>query len=164
MAVVQGLTHFVTLCMAESVRRLGVDIESTKTFTSPVYQLELSLVGRLLSQDPSLYADILQQNPYVPEVLSACTESAETLTRIVASEDPAQFREFFEANSRHLGAYCDEGMKTTDALIEYHGEPMTIVTLGPEGTFSHELALKLGCTLIRSIINNPGHLFCSCQR
>jgi prephenate dehydrogenase len=118
MAVVQGLTHFVTLCMAESVRRLGVDIESTKSFTSPVYQLELSLVGRLLSQDPSLYADILQQNPYVPEVLSACTKSAETLTRIVASGDPAQFREFFKANSRHLGAYCDEGMKTTDALIE----------------------------------------------
>jgi len=119
MAVVQGLTHFVTLCMAESVRRLGVDIESTKSFTSPVYQLELSLVGRLLSQDPSLYADILQQNPYVPEVLSACTKSAETLTRIVASGDPAQFRDFFEANSRHLGSYCDEGMKTTDALIEY---------------------------------------------
>jgi prephenate dehydrogenase len=119
MAVVQGLTHFVTLCMAESVRSLGVDIESTKSFTSPVYQLELSLVGRLLSQDPSLYADILQQNPYVPEVLSACSKSAETLTRIVASGDPVQFREFFEANSRHLGAYCDEGMKTTDALIEY---------------------------------------------
>jgi prephenate dehydrogenase len=119
MAVVQGLTHFVTLCMAESVRRLGIDIESTKSFTSPVYQLELSLVGRLLSQDPSLYADILQQNPYVPEVLSACTKSAETLSRIVASGDPVQFREFFLANSRHLGAYCDEGMKTTDALIEY---------------------------------------------
>jgi prephenate dehydrogenase len=119
MAVVQGLTHFVTLCMAESVRRLGVDIESTKSFTSPVYQLELSLVGRLLSQDPSLYADILQQNPYVPEVLCACTKSAETLTRIIASGDPVQFREFFEANSTHLGAYCNEGMKTTDALIEY---------------------------------------------
>ena len=119
MAVVQGLTHFVTLCMAESVRRLGVDIESTRAFTSPVYHLELSLIGRLLSQDPSLYADILQENPFVPEVLSVCTSSAETLTGIVTSGDPALFREFFEANSRHLGTYCDEGMKTTDALIEY---------------------------------------------
>ena len=66
MAVVQGLTHFVTLCMADSVRRLGIDIETTRAFTSPVYQIELSLVGRLLSQDPSLYADILQQNPVCP--------------------------------------------------------------------------------------------------
>ncbi len=59
MAVVQGLTHYVTLCMAESIRRLGMDIETTKEFTSPVYQIELSLIGRLLSQDPDLYADIL---------------------------------------------------------------------------------------------------------
>ena len=118
MAVVQGLTHFVTLCMADSVRRLGLDIQTTLAFTSPVYQIELSLVGRLLSQDPSLYADILQQNPYVPEVLSVCTSSAGDLVDIVNSKDPEQFRKFFQRNSRHLGKYCDEGMKTTDALIE----------------------------------------------
>ena len=119
MAIVQGLTHFVTLCMADSVRRLGVDIETTRAFTSPVYQIELALVGRLLSQDPSLYADILQMNPFVPEVLSVCTSSAGNLSLIVDSNDPALFREFFEANSRHFGAYTGEGMTTTDALIEY---------------------------------------------
>ena len=119
MAVVQGLTHFVTLCMADSVRRLGIDIETTRTFTSPVYQIELSLVGRLLSQDPSLYADILQQNPFVPEVLSICTSSAEDLRRIVNTKDPALFKEFFTLNSRNLGAYCDEGMQMTDDLIKY---------------------------------------------
>lgn len=118
MAVVQGLTHFVTLCMADSVRRLGIDIETTRAFTSPVYQIELSLVGRLLSQDPLLYADILQQNPFVPAVLSICTSSAEDLRRIVDTRDPDLFREFFLRNSRHLGPYCDEAMKTTDALIE----------------------------------------------
>jgi prephenate dehydrogenase len=117
MAVVQGLTHFVTLCMADSIRRLNIDINTTRAFTSPVYQIELSLVGRLLSQDPSLYADILQQNPFVPEVLSVCTSSAENLSAIVSSKDPAQFSDFFLSNSRHLGAWCDEGMKTTDALI-----------------------------------------------
>jgi len=119
MAVVQGLTHFVTLCMADSVRRLGIDIETTRAFTSPVYQIELSLVGRLLSQDPLLYADMLQQNPFVPGVLSKCTSSAEDLRRIVDTGDAELFCEFFNRNSRHLGAYCDEAMKTTDALIEY---------------------------------------------
>ncbi len=119
MAVVQGLTHFVTLCMADSVRRLGIDIETTRAFTSPVYQIELALVGRLLSQDPALYADILQQNPYVPEVLSACTSAAGDLSRIVASDQPELFREFFVADSRHFGAWAAEGMTTTDALIEY---------------------------------------------
>jgi prephenate dehydrogenase len=117
-AVVQGLTHFVTLCMADTVRRLGVDLNKTGQFESPVYQIELSLVGRLLSQDPALYADILQQNPYVPEVLAACRSSAADLSAIIDAKDPEQFRKFFEKNSRHLGSYCEEGLKTTDALIE----------------------------------------------
>lgn len=117
-AVVQGLTHFVTLCMADSIRRLGIDIEKTQAFTSPVYQIELSLVGRLLSQDPALYADILQMNPYVPEVIEACRSSSANLAEIVKQQDPALFRAFFEQNSRHLGAYCNEGQEITDAIIE----------------------------------------------
>ena len=118
MAVVQGLTHYVTLCMAESIRRLGIDIETTQEFTSPVYQIELSLIGRLLSQDPELYADILQQNPYVPGVLAACRESAADLAGLVSQKDAAGFREFFEENSRHLGSYCQKGQKMTDTLID----------------------------------------------
>ncbi|WP_321508486.1 prephenate dehydrogenase/arogenate dehydrogenase family protein [uncultured Methanoregula sp.] len=117
-AVVQGLTHFVTLCMAETVRRLGMDIRATQAFTSPVYQIELSLMGRLLSQDPALYADILQQNPAVPEVLAACRSSAADLSAIIEAKDAEQFCRFFKENSRNLGSYCDEGQKTTDALIE----------------------------------------------
>jgi prephenate dehydrogenase len=83
-----------------------------------VYQIELALVGRLLSQDPELYADILQQNPYVPEVLEACKSSAGELAKIVGSHDPELFRAFFEKNTRHLGTSCDEGQKMTDTLID----------------------------------------------
>jgi prephenate dehydrogenase len=119
MAVVQGLTHFVTLCMAESVRRLGTDIEKTRQFMSPVYQIEMGLAGRLLSQDPDLYGSILQENPFMAEVLAACSGSVDDLQEIVASGDPARFREFFARNARHFGDYCAEGMERTDKLIEY---------------------------------------------
>ncbi|MDO9036391.1 MAG: prephenate dehydrogenase/arogenate dehydrogenase family protein, partial [Methanoregula sp.] len=60
-----------------------------------------------------------QQNPYVPEVLAACRSSVADLAAIVETKDPELFRVFFERNSRHLGSYCEEGQKTTDALIEY---------------------------------------------
>ena len=118
MAIVQGLTHFVTICMADSIRRLGVDIEKTEPFMSPVYQIELSLVGRLLSQDPALYADILQENPFVPEVLAACRAAAADLEGIVQSGDPEVFTAFFSRDTEHLGAYCERGQVLTDALIE----------------------------------------------
>ena len=118
MAVVQGLTHFLTLCMADSVRRLGIDIDTTKAFTSPVYKIELSLVGRLLSQDPELYGSILQQNPFVPAVLAACRDSVCDLQEIIADGNRDRFVRFFNDNTRHFGDYCTEGMETTDALIE----------------------------------------------
>jgi len=119
MAVVQGLTHFVTLCMAESIRRLSIDIEKTRAFYSPVYQIELGLVGRLLSQDPELYGSILMENPYVPGVLAACRSSVQDLQEIVAKKDAGRFSDFFAQNSHHFGDYCTEGMAKTDALIEY---------------------------------------------
>jgi prephenate dehydrogenase len=119
MAVVQGLTHFVTLCLAESIRQLNIDIEKTRAFTSPVYQIELGLVGRLLSQDSDLYGSILLENPYVPEVLAACRSSVQDLQEIVASKNAGRFRDFFAENTRHFGDYCAEGMEKTDALIEY---------------------------------------------
>lgn len=118
MAVVQGLTHFVTLTVAETIRRLHIDITETKAFTSPVYAIELSLVGRLLSQDPDLYGSILQQNPFVNEVLDACSRSVADLRTIIAVKDPAIFNEFFRKNARHFGNSCAEGMAVTDAIIE----------------------------------------------
>ena len=117
MAVVQGLTHFVTLCMADTVRRMGIDVEATKAFTSPVYAIELSLVGRLLSQDADLYGSILQENPFVPEVLAACRGSVSDLRQVVRSKDPGSFAAYFGRNARHFGGYCAEGMAATDALI-----------------------------------------------
>ena len=118
MAIVQGLTHFVTICMADSIRRLDVDIGKTEPFMSPVYQIELSLVGRLLSQDPALYADILELNPFVPEVLAACREAAGELSGIIQDGDPGAFTTFFSRDTRHLGTYCGRGQELTDALIE----------------------------------------------
>ncbi len=76
-------------------------------------------------------------------MLAACRSSAGDLAEIVGSHDPELFRAFFEQNTRHFGPYCSEGQKITDTLIDQHGEPMTTITLGPEGTFSHEVALKL---------------------
>ncbi len=125
MAVVQGLTHFVTLTMADTIRRLGIDIETTQAFTSPVYQMELSVVGRLLSQDPDLYADILQENQFVPEVLDACQDAVSNLTDIVTAGDPDRFREFFRKNNRHFGRLLPAGAGNNGCADRMHGEKMT---------------------------------------
>ncbi len=117
MAVVQGLTHFVTLSMAETMRRVGVRPEDTFSFMSPVYQMEMSLIGRLLSQDPSLYADILELNPHVSPVLAACEASLSSIREIIDAKDTGAFERVFRENSLHFGEYCQAAADESDMLI-----------------------------------------------
>jgi prephenate dehydrogenase len=117
MAVVQGLTHFVTLSMAETMRRAGMSPAMTEEFTSPVYQIELGLVGRLLSQDPRLYADMLCMNPFVPEVLRLCNKAVEDISAKVIEGDADGFTRLFCQNAKDFGEYRERSLELTDSLI-----------------------------------------------
>ncbi|MCU0631730.1 MAG: prephenate dehydrogenase/arogenate dehydrogenase family protein [Methanolinea sp.] len=117
MAVVQGLTHFMTLCVAETMRRVGMSPEDTLAFMSPVYQIEMGLVGRLLSQDPLLYADILELNPHVPPVLEACESALSSIRGIIEDGDTCAFEKVFRENARNFGDYCQKAARESDMLI-----------------------------------------------
>lgn len=118
MAVVQGLTHFVTLSMAETMRRIGITPAETEPYMSPVYQIEAGLVGRLLSQDPGLYADMLRMNPFVPAVLEACEGAVSDMKSAVLSGESDEFEKYFTSNCEHFGNYCSDASDLTDSLIE----------------------------------------------
>ena len=117
MAVIQGLTHFKALVMADTMRRLGITPAETEPFMSPVYRIETSVAGRILAQDPMLYADILSQNPEVPRVLTTCCQAAESLKDIIASKDSEAFLDQFLADRRWFGDYCASSLEETDRLI-----------------------------------------------
>jgi len=117
MAVIQGLTHFKALVMAETMRRLGITPEETELFMSPIYRIETSVAGRILAQDPMLYADILSQNPEVANVLDTCCEAADNLKQVIESGDTDAFGNLFLADRRWFGEYCIRSLDMTDRLI-----------------------------------------------
>jgi prephenate dehydrogenase len=118
MAVVQGLTHFVTLTVAETMRRLAMSPEATEPYRSPVYQIEMGLVGRLLAQDPDLYGDMLTENPYLPPVLAACHDALLRIQQVIVEQDEKAFREIFLENARHFAEYSQKAAEETDFLID----------------------------------------------
>lgn len=63
MALVQALRHFATFAYGWHLRAEGADLEQLLALSSPIYRLELAMVGRLFAQDPHLYADILRASP-----------------------------------------------------------------------------------------------------
>jgi prephenate dehydrogenase len=117
MAIVQGLTHFVTIAMAETMRRTGIRPEDTVPFMSPVYQIETGLVGRLLSQDARLYADMLCLNPYVPAVIDTCREAMSETGAVVMSGNAGEFERIFCADATFFGDFAGQGASLTDFLI-----------------------------------------------
>ncbi|MDZ7689342.1 MAG: prephenate dehydrogenase/arogenate dehydrogenase family protein [Halobacteriales archaeon] len=70
MSVVQGLTHYSLISIGGALERLDFDVDDSRRFMSPVYEITLDFVGRVLNQNPELYADI-QMNQPVGEVHDA---------------------------------------------------------------------------------------------
>jgi prephenate dehydrogenase len=119
MAVIQGLTHFGNLCIADAIRRTGTDLATALGATSPVYRIQMGLIGRLLSQDPDLYGDMLQLNPHVPPVLASFEAAAADLRRRVEGKELPPFVEFFTRVAEMYRPFRDQAAAETDALIEF---------------------------------------------
>jgi prephenate dehydrogenase len=117
MAVVQGLTHFTTLALAGTMRRLSVDLPALISVTSPVYQIEMAVIGRILGQDPFLYGPILGENPAVPEVLDAFAAAAAEVRRAVESGDDETFARLFREDAAFFADYIPHATEDSEALI-----------------------------------------------
>jgi prephenate dehydrogenase len=90
-SVVQGLTHFAYIAIGTTIDRLDFDIKKSRRFVSPVYSIMLDFVGRILGQNPYLYALIQMENPGVPEVHEAFIKECEELSSLVRAHDEEGF-------------------------------------------------------------------------
>lgn len=118
MSAVQVLVHFHTLVMGEALRRAGLGVEESLRFTSPIYRIELAVVGRLFGQDPDLYAEIEMSNPYGREVLGHFLEATLGLKEIIEAGDRDAFRGVFGEVAEHFGEFKGEASALSDFLIE----------------------------------------------
>jgi len=118
MAVVQVLVHFRTIVTGEALRRTQVSISESLDFTSPIYRLEMAVVGRLFAQDPDLYAEIEMTNPYGKEARQHFTDAAHAVEEVVASGDREGFRKIFQSITEYFDGFSAEAMELSDYLIE----------------------------------------------
>ncbi|MHC1756251.1 MAG: prephenate dehydrogenase [Methanosarcina sp.] len=99
-SVVQGLTHFAYIAIGATIDRLDFDIKKSRKFVSPVYSIMLDFVGRILGQNPYLYALIQMENPGVPEVHEAFIKECEELSSLVRAHDEEGFVRKMKAAAR----------------------------------------------------------------
>lgn len=116
MAVVQGLTHFSYISFGKTLQELNFDIKASRNLSSPIYELMLDMVGRIIGQDPTLYAQIQIRNPYVAQVHKRFLETAQKLGKAVAEKDEKQFIQMMVDSAKHFDD-VERAMGRSDKVI-----------------------------------------------
>lgn len=118
MGIIQVLVHFNTMVMGETLRKSDASISETLGFTSPIYKLELSLIGRLFAQDPALYQEILLKNPSGKMIRRLFFDSAAEMAEILDRNDKEAFQEHFMRCKEYFSNFAEDAMKLSDQIIE----------------------------------------------
>ena len=115
MAVIQGLSHFVLLSYGITLQNLNFNVEHAREM-SPLYEIFTDFVGRILHQDPELYANI-QMNLDMKEIHEKFIAAAKMLSSSVLNKDEEKFKNIFLNARKHFGN-TEKALKESDEIIE----------------------------------------------
>lgn len=153
MAVVQGLQHFMSVNLAYSLSKQDISLSKFMELQSPVYRITMDFLGRILHQDPALYANIEISNDAIPEYLSNFLKNGERLLKIIEKKDTKAFIKIFNQGQKYLGGFTKKAQEESDHIIDSLFEKISIkneksfweeqkktadmAVLGPKDTYSH---------------------------
>ncbi len=86
--------------------------------SSPIYRLELAMIGRLFAQDGSLYADIIADKPENLATIETLKESFEQGLDFFKRNDKAGFIKAFEEVHHWFGDYSEQFLKESRVLLQ----------------------------------------------
>ena len=117
MAVAQGLTHFLTICMGRTLQKLNMAPAEAGPYSTPIFKLKNDLIGRLFAQDLDLYATLVGENHYVGDVLSLFLSAVEEGRQAMLSGDKRQAVNFLQEIREFLGDFCRDGLAASNKIM-----------------------------------------------
>ena len=115
MAVVQALTHFAYIGIGSTLKALQFDVENSRRFMSPVYEIMIDFVGRILDQNPELYASI-QSNPQAASVRQTFLSQCMMLCEKADCGDMEGFKQMMMQAAKHYGE-THQALERSDRVI-----------------------------------------------
>ncbi|HCM48109.1 MAG TPA: bifunctional chorismate mutase/prephenate dehydrogenase [Colwellia sp.] len=117
MSMVQVMRHFSTIVYGYHLMSEGADIEKLVAMSSPIYRLELIMVGRLFAQDPCLYADIIFANKENIGMMKRFAYRFLELLEDVSLDDKDAFVNMFNHVSDWFGDYAGDFLEESKSML-----------------------------------------------
>jgi chorismate mutase/prephenate dehydrogenase len=117
MSMVQVMRHFSTIAYGYHLMEEGADIEKLVNMSSPIYRLELIMVGRLFAQNPVLYADIIFSNKDNVAMMKRFAHRFLELLEDVELDDKDSFVAMFNNISEWFGDYAGDFLEESKSML-----------------------------------------------
>lgn len=118
MTLIQALRHFTTFAYGVHLSKENPDLDSLLKLSSPIYRLELAMVGRLFAQDPNLYGDIIFSSQENVEMIKRFSQRLAESVELLEKSDKAAFIENFEQVRAWFGDYSQQFMNESQSLLK----------------------------------------------
>lgn len=117
MTLIQALRHFATFAYGWHLSREQANIDRLLHLSSPIYRLELAMVGRLFAQDPHLYADIILSSPQNLAMIRRYYQNFGEVLGLLEQGDRAGFIDAFSQVSGFFGEHAQQFLRESRTLL-----------------------------------------------
>lgn len=126
MGFIQVLRHLSTFVYGVHLAEQQVDLAQLVSLSSPIYRLELMMVGRLFAQNPELYADIIMSQPHTFAMMNDYVRSFETIMSKLQAGDKQAFISKFTEVKAYFGEFSDRFLEDSQRLLDAAGDAQQI--------------------------------------
>ncbi|MDX1706117.1 bifunctional chorismate mutase/prephenate dehydrogenase [Pseudidiomarina sp.] len=122
MAFIQVMRHLSTFVYGVHLARERVDLQQLLELSSPIYRLELMMVGRLFAQNAELYADIILSQPQNFAMMRRYLQRFDTIIGELEAGDKAAFLREFAEVAAYFGQFSTDFLNDSQRLLSLAGD------------------------------------------
>ena len=159
MSIVQVLTHFSFISTASTIEKLKVDLVESEDFESPIYNLMIDMIARIVSQNPYLTYYIQTMNNNGPKIRNTFAEAAIELRDAINNGDEDKFIDIAINATKHMGD-IQNALGRSDKAINALGHEFTLLnkSIGNEVGLRHIYSGRIHVGTLEAIENKTAIL------
>ncbi|KKO45567.1 chorismate mutase [Arsukibacterium ikkense] len=118
MQLIQAMRHFSSLVYGSHLAEEQADLAQLLQLSSPIYRLELAMVGRLFAQNAELYADIMLSSADVAALLERYQQRFGELLQLLKNQDKAGLMAQFGKGQQFFGELAEQFLQESKQLLQ----------------------------------------------